>query len=213
MQMARPEMAGLLVTHDQRLALVLAPQPDWQIRYGVRLLPLTLPSCACSAEGDCRSLALALAPTVYGQEAIPLPTQWMYGPSTRHVIDRVAATSGDPFLRFERVNPATAMSHAARDTLVFAVYRARLAGSVTLDARVASAVFWISVAALRSLVGGERFADFVSRADVTVQRATGVSAPDDGVLYLPSEMGERSLVRIAAKYGEGALFASPGPAS
>lgn len=206
MQMARSEMTGLLVTHDQRLAFVLAPQPDWQIRYGVPLLPLSLPNCACPADADCRSLALALAPTVFGQEATSLPTQWIYGPSARHAIDRAAAASADPFLRFERVNPTTAMAHEAWDTQVFAVYRAQLAGSVALDAHVVAAVFWVSVAALRVLCGGERFADMVARPDVTVQMATGVSAPDDGVLYLPSEMGERSLMRIAAKYGEDVLF-------
>ncbi len=209
MQMARPGMVGLLVTHDQRLALLLAPQPDWQTRYGAPFLPLALPNCACSTDADCRTLALALAPTSFGQEAIPLPTRWVYGPSARHAIDRVAAASDDPFLRFERVLPATDTSHSARETLVFAVYRARLAGSVALDARIAAAALWVTVAALRSLIGGERVADFVAREDVTVQVAAGVSLPEDGLLYLPSDVGERSLARIAAKYGEDALFSAP----
>lgn len=209
MQMARPGTVGLLVIQDQRLALLLAPQPDWQTRYGVRLLSLGLPSCACPADADCRALALALAPSCYGQEAIPLQSQWMYGPSARHAIDRVGATSDDPFLRFERVIPASDTAPAARETLVFAVYRARLAGSVALDARVASAVLWVSVTALRSLIGGERVADFVARADVIIQVAAGVSLPEDGLFFLPSDMGERSLARIAAKYGEGALLSAP----
>ncbi len=209
MQMARPGMVGLLVTHEQRLALLLASQSVWQTRYGAQLLPLALPSCACPNDADCRALAFALAPTCYGQEAIPLPTQWVYGPSARHAVDRVAATGAEPFLRFERVSLSSDTSHAARETLVFAVYRARLAGKVSLDGRVAAAVLWVTVAALRSLIGGERVADVVARDDVTVQLAAGVSLPDDGMLYLPSDMGERSLARIAAKYGERALFSAP----
>lgn len=209
MHMARPGIVGLLVTHDQRMALALAPQSAWQDRYGELLMPLALPNCPCPADENCQTVALALAPTSYGQAADALPTQWKYGPSARHAIDREPASTGDPFLMFEREVLAADATHSTRTTLVFAVYRAHLTERVVLDARVVAAVLWVSVTALRALIGGERVADVVARGDVSLQLAAGVALPDAGLLYVPSDVGERSLARIAAKYGEGALFSPP----
>ncbi|MGH2503441.1 MAG: hypothetical protein ACRDID_13125, partial [Ktedonobacterales bacterium] len=164
--------------------------------------------------------ALALGPATLGARVAPLPTRWTYGPSPRHAVDRAAALepAAAPFLRFERMLPndaqddADASSGATRrapQQISIEVYRAALAEEFTLDARVCAALVWTSVEALRTLVAGMRLGDALALDGVEARVAPGARLPDDLLLYLPSDYGERHLARIAAKYGSGALFAAP----
>jgi len=214
MQTAEPAAIALLAIQRQRIALRLTPEAHWQDLYGLRTARLELPGAAHAAETDPLSEALALGPATFGAVVAALPTRWTYGPSPQHAVDRAAAPepAAAPFLRFERMLPqddaAGATRHAPRQ-IGIEVYRAALAEEITLDAQICSALVWTPVEALRTLVAGMRLGDALALEGVEAHAAPGSRLPDDLLLYLPSDYGERHLARIAAKYGSGALFASP----
>lgn len=201
--------AALLALRESKVALALAPRTRWQDLYGRLLAPLELPARAVSPEEDALNMALRLSSEVFGREASPLPTRWTYGPSARHAIDRVAATTPEqaPFLRFERALPGDEL--LAPRVHTYEVFRASLIGAIQPNPRVTAGILWLSVAALRQLVGGLALAELLALPEVTADYAESVLPPADALVYLPSEYGERLLVRVAAKYGEHALSAIP----
>lgn len=217
MQTAEPAAIALLAIQRQRIALRLAPEAHWQDLYGLRTARLELPGAAHAADADPLSEALALGPAMFGAVIAALPTRWTYGPSPRHAVDRAAAPepAAAPFLRFERMLPqddaagaSGAIRHAPQQ-IGIEVYRAALAEEMALDAQVCSALVWTPVEALRTLVAGMRLGDALALEGVEAHAAPGLRLSDELLLYLPSDYGERHLTRIAAKYGSGALFASP----
>jgi hypothetical protein len=71
---------------------------------------------------------------------------------------------------------------------------------------VITAALWLTPAALRAVVRGLPLAELLGRADVRCQALGGEQPPDDALAYMPSEQGERYLLRAAAKYGAPAIF-------
>lgn len=219
MPTARLASVALLAIRAQRIALCLAPPSRWQDLYGLRTARLELPGAAHAPRVDPLAEALALAPSVFGCPAAPLPTRWTYGPSPRHAVDRVAAddSAPAPVLRFERMLPreAQAVDEGVGDAaslpelIAIEVYRAALDGSIHLDPQVVGALIWAPVEALRALTPGMRLGEAHALEGMEVEAAPATPLPDDLLLYLPSDYGERHLTRIAAKYGAGALFAAP----
>jgi hypothetical protein len=153
--------------------------------------------------------AMALCRSVFGVEPDPLPSRWIYGPSARHAVDRAAAEDdAAPFLRFERMLPGDAATGKPPRLLAIALYRVRLPAAPTLDPSTAAGVMWATISGLRALAAGLRVGEALTRDDLDWQPASGVHLPADGLLFLPSDLGERHLIRIAAKYGEPALYAT-----
>lgn len=216
MPSARLASVALLAIRAQRIALCLAPSSRWTDLYGLRTARLELPGQAHIAGAAPQVEALALATSALGCSATPLPTRWTYGPSPRHAVDRAAADdpSTAPVLRFERMLPREVASGAPPlpELIAIEVYRAALDGALHLDPLVVGALIWVSVDALRALTPGMRLSDARALAGMQMEQVEAAPAPplpDDLLLYLPSDYGERHLTRIAAKYGAGALFASP----
>jgi hypothetical protein len=214
--MATTELAtvALLALRSQRLALALAPQSRWHDLYGRQMARLEFPSVPHTADAEPQAEALALAQRVFGHAASPLPTRWTYGPSAQHAVDRSPATPATaPFLRFERMLPLDQEKGQPLHLVAIEVYRATLAdGSDPLDAldpQTIAAILWLPLAALRLLVSGAPPGEVRAMEGVEIEQARGSRLPDDALLYLPSDYGERHLLRIAAKYGERALFAAP----
>jgi hypothetical protein len=202
---------ALLATRGQRLGLALAPQTRWRDLYGLLTLRLELPNAACLLGGDPQAVALALGHAVYGRSATPLLTRWTYGPSQQHAVDRAPAVDAAtaPFLRFERMLPMERATGQPPRLVAIAVYRAALADAATLDPQTVAAILWLPIAALRQVVAGAHVGELLALEDVSAECAQGVRLPENGLVYLPSDYGERHLLRIAAKYGEGALFDTP----
>ena len=219
MPTARLASVALLAIRTQRIALCLAPPSRWQDLYGLGTARLELPGAAHALSADPLAEALALAPSVLGCPAAPLPTRWTYGPSPRHAVDRVAADdpATAPMLRFERMLPreARAADEGASDAaplpelIAIEVYRAALDGVIHLDPQMVGALIWAPVEALRALTPGMRLGEARALGGVEVEAAPATPLPDDLLLYLPSDYGERHLTRLAAKYGAGALFTAP----
>lgn len=220
---APPDMVASLVVSAQgarRVCLTLAPRPRWHTLYGRVMIPLGLPGAALSAATsagphvDPFAAALALGRRVFGPAIDPLPGQWTYGPSARHAIDRSPATEAHaPFLRLARLLAPDTDAPQPPSPLIIAVYRARLArdAHAAISTEVARGALWCPVGALRALVRGAAVGDALALPGVSLTLAEGEPPPDDALLYLPSDYGERHLLRIAAKYGEGALFAPKTP--
>lgn len=208
MEIARLEQVALMVMRDHRLGLALAPETHGLDLYGPRMLPLAFPGAPYVPGGGARDQALSLSGAIYGQPATSLPTVWTYGPSPRHAIDRERAVepATAPFLRLTRMLPRDSATTAGPRLVAIEVYRAELAGDLLLDPRVIAGVIWLPFAALRALIPGARVGDLLRQAGVQAQLADGVSLPEEGVLYLPADYGERYLLRLAAKYSESALF-------
>ncbi len=211
MEAVRLEHVALMVTRERRLGLALAPETRWQDLYGLRMLRLEFPAAPYVPVGDAREQALTLGHTTYGRPATSLPTPWTYGPSQRHAVDRQPALdpATAPFLRSTRMLPQDSGVRAAPRFVAFEVYRAELAGEPLLDPSVVAGVVWLSLAALRLATAGARVGDLLRQDGVFAHLADGVSLPEEGMVYVPAEYGERYLSRIAAKYGESALFQAP----
>jgi hypothetical protein len=211
--MATTELAtvALLALRSQRLALALAPQSRWHDLYGRQMARLEFPSVPHTADAEPQAEALALAQRVFGHAASPLPTRWTYGPSAQHAVDRSPATPATaPFLRFERMLPLDREQGQPLHLVAIEVYRATLTAISpdALDPQITAAILWLPQAALRPLVSGTLLDELRATEGVEIEYAHGPRLPDDALLYLPSDYGERHLLRIAAKYGERALFAA-----
>lgn len=213
--MATTELAtvALLAIRDQRIGLSLAPHTRWHNLYGRQMARLEFPSAPHAPGAEPQAETLALAQRVYRRAASPLPTRWTYGPSPRHAVDRSPATplTSAPFLRFERMAPVDRQQSKPLRLVAIEVYRATLAAGVeALDPQTSAAILWLPLAALRLLVSGVSLDELRATEGVEVEQAqAGPHLPDDALLYLPSDYGERHLLRIAAKYGESALFVTP----
>lgn len=204
-----PELVGLLAQRGEHLALRVAPVAAWRPLYRDLLLPVELPGHSCRIDEDPQVAAMSLCQAVFGVTPDPLPGRWMYGPSARHAVDRAAADDdAAPFLRFERMLPGDVSTGEPPRLLAIAVYRARLPAAPPVDPSVAAGVLWTTISGLRALAAGVRVSEALARDDLDWQPAPGVHLPADGLLFLPSELGERHLIRIAAKYGEHALYAT-----
>jgi hypothetical protein len=211
--MAPAELAtvALLAMRGQRLGLALAPQGRWHDLYGRQMARLEFPAAPHLTVAAPSAEALALGIASYGRAASLLPTRWTYGPSPRHAVDRsaTAPVATAPFLRFERMLPMERETGKPPRLVAIEVYRAALAESVaTLDPQTLAALVWLPLAALRYLVSGARLGDVLAMDAVIVERAQSERLPEEALVYLPSDYGERHLLRIAAKYGESALFAT-----
>lgn len=214
METAALASVALLAIRGQRLGLILPPPSTWRDLYGLRSARLELPGAPHTSGADPQEEALALSESFYGRAAPPLPTRWTYGSSPRHMIDRIPvaeASAAAPFLRVERIAPPDPDTDQAPRQTSIEVHRAALDGDATLDGSVVGALLWLPVGALRQVVGGEALSDLLAMGDVLVELPPGTRLPNDALIYLPSEYGERFLLRIAAKYGERALFATSSP--
>ncbi|HZC06410.1 MAG TPA: hypothetical protein VE338_12305 [Ktedonobacterales bacterium] len=202
---------ALLMARDRRLGLALSPMTAWRDLYGLRTARLELPGVAHVYGATPQAEVLALSATYVGRAATPLPTRWTYGPSPQHAVDRALATDpgAAPFLRFERMAPKEPETVQPPRLIAIEVYRATTTGDAALDPAIISALLWLPLAALRRIVSGARLGELLAMEDVLAERAPGATLPQDALVYLPSEYGERHLLRIAAKYGESALYATP----
>lgn len=205
------DRVGLMLVRERRIALALAPASQWADLYGTHMLRLEFPHVACTPDASAHEQALALSMAFYGRSATLLPTAWTYGPSPRHAIDRQPATSPTvaPFLRSVRMAPPDDAPGAAPRSITTMVFRATPDGEMAPNPQVTAGALWLPLAALRLLIRGVAVVEALSLAGVEMRLAEGVTLPSDGVIFLPADVGERMLSRIGAKYGEGALFATP----
>jgi hypothetical protein len=207
-------MLALIATDRRRIALVLGTPDRWRSAGTYTLVPAEFPAAAVSHPLPTERDIATCARRLLGCSAHVLPAERIYGPSTHHRMDRLEALPAErprPLLRLEREEPAEPPTQGARIAVQVRAYRVALEGTATPGAGTAG-VLWLPLAALRAAMRGAPLAETLARPHVGWQPGVQATLPDDALLYVPADYGERHLLRLAAKYGEVALF-PPGDTS
>jgi hypothetical protein len=169
-------------------------------------VPLELPGGAAEpSETDLEALG-RITRARLGRAARFVSGRWTYGPSRAHAIDRRAADAGDgpsPLLQLERAAPADGRAGSGLRPVVIRAYLAQL-GAVS--GREMAGAVWLGLEALRAAVRGMPLRDLLGQDDVAWEGRNEIPAPQDALVYVPSEYGERYLLRAIAKYGQRAVL-------
>ena len=206
-----------LVAVRGRMLLLLGGEHRWRHDSGYVFVPLELPGGAYP-EGWAPEAALA----AIGRRWLDRPLRALaadvtYGPSPTHAIDRLPMRDAPaPLLYLERLAPANTERGEGVHRVSVEVFRATIdtidksaAAGETGDALKpqpeCAGLLLLSWQALRQVVRGLPLAELLAREDVTLQPRPGVALPAQALIYLTGEYGERTLLRIAAKYGVWAL--------
>lgn len=211
---AHGRLCAALVTVRGRIALMIGGESRWRRDPGCVLIPLELPG-GVWPEGRSPEAAIAtIGQRWLGNALHLLAADVTYGPSPRHAIDRLPPREAPaPLLYLERLAPADPERHEGVHRIAVAVYRATTDGALdtidttdTLEPRGACAgLLLLSWQALRQILRGLPLSDLLAREDVSVRLRPGVSLPPEALVYLTAEYGERTLLRVMAKYGMQAL--------
>lgn len=218
-------ICSLVVARGGLLALIVGGSERWWEMDGYTFMPAELPAGELDPAmtvGTLPRVLAAIAQRGLGCEGEPLSSEVMYGPSTRHAIDKLALASDDdapallPLLQLERgmplgeqENAGSAETHGTRGLTPFGrvivrVYRVALAAEAQPGAEAAG-LLWLAPKALRVALLGAPLAELLTQPGVEWQAAARVSLPDDAFIFVPADYGERHLLRIAAKYGASKL--------
>lgn len=207
-----------LVAIRGRMLLVVGGESRWRHDAGYVFAPLELPGGVYSENWAPEAAIAAIGWRWLGRPLHLLAADVTYGPSPAHAIDRLPMRDTPaPLLYLERLAPADPERGETVHRVAVEVFRA------TLDERVAlgdvageagvileprpecAGLLTLTWQALRQVVLGLPLADLLARDDVSLQLRPGVALPAQTLIYLTSEYGERTLLRIAAKYGVQAL--------
>ncbi|HEX5441367.1 MAG TPA: hypothetical protein VFW76_10815 [Ktedonobacterales bacterium] len=210
----RGRLCAALVTVRGRVALVIGGESRWRRDPGCVLIPLELPGGSWPEGSSPEAAIAAIGRHWLGNPLHPLDADVTYGPSARHAIDRLPPQNAPaPLLYLERLAPADPERNEGVHRIAVAVYRAATDGAVgsadkadALEPRGECAgLLLLSWQALRQILRGLPLGDLLAREDVTVRLRPGVSLPSEALVYLTAEYGERTLLRVTAKYGMQAL--------
>lgn len=212
-----PEIAehlrAALVAVRGRLLLLVSGEVRWRRDPGCVFIPLELPGAAIRADGSPESAPEATLAAIgsrwLGRTLRLVPAAITYGPTPAHAIDRMPPRAAPaPLLFLERLAPADPERGTGVRRIAVEVYRATIDGADTeeLEPRDDCAgVLLIAWQALRQVVRGMPLADLLARDDVTLHLRPNITLPTEALVYLTAEYGERTLLRVAAKYGVRAL--------
>lgn len=206
-QTTHGRLCAALVTVRGRVALVIGGESRWRRDPGCVLIPLELPGGAWPEGHSPEAAIAAIGQHWLGNPLHLLAADITYGPSARHAIDRLAPRDAPaPLLYLERLAPADPERNEGVHRIAVAVYRASIDGAAnladTLEPRGECAgLLLLSWQTLRQILRGLPLGDLLAREDVSVRLCPGVSLPPEALVYLTAEYGERTLLRVTAKYG------------
>ncbi len=201
-------LTSIVVAEAGRVALIVGSSGRWSHTPGYTLVPLELPGAESGTEASLQQTVRHLGEALLGRPARVLSSNHVYGPSRRHAIDRLDAppeTSPRPLLRVERATPVEGSAGHGFAPVVVRAYRARLMGRPEPTHAVAG-ILWATPRALKAAMRGLPMSELLAYADVIWHPSEHTVLPEDALVYVPSEYGERHLLRIVAKYGAEALF-------
>lgn len=200
-----------LVTVRGRILFVVGGEDRWRYDPGCVFIPLELPGGVYPEESSPETTIGAIGERWFGRPLHVQSADVTYGPSPRHAIDRLPTRAAPaPLLFLERLAPADPDRGEGVRRVTVEVFRATVdGGDVASDAlepqHVCAGLLWLSWQALRQVVRGLPLADLLAREDVALRPCPGAALPSEALVYLTAEYGERTLLRVAAKYGEQAL--------
>ncbi len=201
-------LCAALVTVRGRVALVIGDEGRWRRDPGCVFIPLELPGGLWPEGYSPEAAMAAIGQHWLGNALHPLAAEVTYGPSARHAIDRLPPRDAPaPLLYLERLAPANPERNEGVRPIAVAVFRAMTdspADPLEPHGECAGLLL-LSWQALRQILRGLPLDDLLAREDVTVRLRPGVTLPPGALVYLTAEYGERTLLRVTAKYGMQAL--------
>jgi hypothetical protein len=202
-------LLALLVVRAGRVALVLGGAQRWQREPGATLIPLELPGGRLVPGVPLARAVSGIAERWLSVPAHIVPSATRYGPSARHAVDRSMSPAEPlaPEVSLTRMAPGERAESDLRPVTMH-IYRAALEGpdQDVVPGPWCAGLLWLTLDALRRVVRGLPLAELLAEADAGYQPAHDRAPPDDALIYLPSEYGERYLLRVAAKYGPEAIM-------
>jgi hypothetical protein len=205
-------LVAFAITRTGRILLRCGGPERWRPAGGYTLIPCELPGVALPSGADLADPSEwipKLAHRLLGADARVQSSAVTYGPSPTHRIDRLPPNGEGilPLLRLARLAPASDNYEAAREQMV-RVYLATIPAQSRSPARPGAGL-WLSADGLRHAMRGLPFAELLALPHAAGWHTPPATPlPDDAFAYVPSEYGERHLLRILAKYGHAALFPS-----
>jgi hypothetical protein len=198
-----------LVLHvEGRLALMVHGPERWQAMPGYTMIPVEFPGAMLGTGETLAETASALGIRTLGCPIRIVSSQTMYGSSATRRIDRVDIPPGEepvPLLRVERMAPEEHEDGVALRPVHVQAYLAVMAGGAEPHLEH-SGVLWLPPEALRVAVRGLAFAELLALEGVRWQPPIEWTLPENAFVYVPSEYGERFLLRALAKYGPHAVL-------
>jgi hypothetical protein len=210
-QTTHGRLCAALVTVRGRIALVIGGESRWRRDPGCVFIPLELPGGPWPERHSPEAAIAAIGQQWLGNALHLLAADVTYGPSARHAIDRLLPRDAPaPLLYLERLAPADPERSEGVHRIAVAVYRATIDSATdtigALEPRGECAgLLLLSWQALRQILRGLPLGDLLAREDVSVRLRPGISLPPEALVYLTAEYGERTLLRVTAKYGMQAL--------
>ena len=208
---AAGRMRAALLIESGRFVLVIGGEERWRHDPGCVFVPVELPGIVCPDDEPPDATLAAIGRRWFGRPLRLLPAVHTYGSSPAHAIDRLPPRYAPaPLLVLERLAPADPERGIGVRRVTVEVFHATRDGEDTPDAGLApepvcAGLLLLSYQALRQVVRGLPIASLLGRADVALQLRPGGSLPPETLIYLTAEYGERTLLRVAAKYGAQAI--------
>lgn len=201
-------LISAIVVRSGKLALVAGGPDRWLAQPGYTLVPLELPGGPLNAVEPPHIAVRRYCRAALGVEARPLASRQLFGPSATHRMDKLSA-AGEvapiPLLRFERAVLRDSPAGDQIGSIVVRSYLARIEDEPAPAERTCG-VLWSPPEAISALLRGVPFAEIVDLPrDVEWLPHPIYPLPPEAFLYLPSELGERHLARLIAKYGRRVL--------
>ena len=196
-----------LVTARGRFALMMGGEDRWRHDPGYVFVPLELPGGVFPVDTAPDAALAEIGERWLGCPLRLTSASVTYGPSAIHAIDRLPPRDPPaPLLALERIAPGDHERGRAVRRVTVEVFHATVDEGVALAPHGSCAgLLLLSWQALRLVVRGLPLADLLARDDVSLQPRAGVALPPETLIYLTAEYGERTLLRVAAKYGAQAL--------
>lgn len=202
-------VCAALVAVRGGVLLAIGGEERWRRDPGCVFVPVELPGGVCPDDGSTEAAIAAIGQRWLGHPLQLSPAEITYGRSAQHAIDRLPPQPAPaPLLSLERIAPADPEHGIGVRRVVVEIFRAT--STVADDDQLApgddcAGLVVLSWQALRQIVRGLPLADLLARNDVALRLRSGIALPPDALIYLTAEYGERTLLRVAAKYGVRAL--------
>lgn len=204
-------LAALVVARAGAIALALTGSERWRKLQSYTLAPIELPGTGVPPGMSPAGAVESVAARLLGGRVRVLPSAYTYGRTAAHAIDRLECcplAGPAPLIYLERGIPSDDGTSTPQRAEV-CVYRGALDSNPQIGGE-ASGLLWLPLAALRQAVRGLPLADLLGMHGVMWQPTTDAVIPDDLFVFVTAEYGERHLLRVAAKYGERAVFQEEG---